>query len=47
MRGNGFGNFGLDERTPGCGVFRCLRGKIGERKLSKIFGIFRNQLRSQ
>ncbi|CAL7960915.1 hypothetical protein MIDIC_240006 [Alphaproteobacteria bacterium] len=41
------GNFGLGEKTHDYSIFRCLRSKIGERKLPKIFGVFRNQLRSQ
>lgn len=42
-----FCDFSLTERTPDHTVFSKIRTKIGTSKLSKIFGIFRNQLRSR
>ena len=42
-----FCDFELTESTPDYTVFSKLRTKIGSTKLSKIFAIFREQLRSQ
>jgi transposase, IS5 family len=42
-----FCDFSLMESTPDHTVFSKIRTKIGASKLSKIFGIFRDQLRSK
>ena len=42
-----FCDFDLREKTPDYSVFSKLRSKIGTNMLSKIFAIFRDQLRSQ
>jgi transposase len=42
-----FCDFSLTESTPDHTVFSKIRTKIGTSKLSKIFGIFRDQLRSK
>lgn len=42
-----FCGFGLVECTPNFSVFSRIRKKIGTEKLSKIFGILRDQLKSQ
>lgn len=42
-----FCDFGLTEKTPDYSVFSRLRTKIGTEKLSKIFALFREQLRQQ
>ena len=43
--GKWFCDFSLSEATPDYSVFSKMRKKIGTKLLSKIFGIFRNQLR--
>jgi len=42
-----FCEFDLMERTPDYTVFSKIRKKLGSKLLSKIFGIFREQLRSR
>lgn len=42
-----FCDFSLTESTPDHTVFSKIRTKIGASKLSKIFGIFRDQLKSK
>ena len=51
MQGNNhakwFCNFGLVEKTPDYTVFSRIRKRIGTKRLSKIFNILREQLKSQ
>lgn len=42
-----FCDFSLREKTPDYSVFSRLRSKIGTERLSKIFALFRDQLREQ
>ena len=42
-----FCDFSLTEQTPDHSVFSKIRTKIGASKLSRIFGIFRDQLRAK
>lgn len=47
MAAKWFCEFGLTEKTPDYSIFSKMRKKIGTELLSKIFGIFREQLRSK